>query len=238
MEAEFELPIPYYIDLGKKHVLLPVFGALLNPHAGLVWHLKRNFRPDWDNAVNGREDAFRRELPRVFTSPRYIVSARGACLRRPDGSNLTDVDAVVLDTSSGRLILVQLKWPDIYGRSLAERNSKRINLLKANDWVNRVSDWIGGRTSSGIAPALGFTAAGAVPPAILVIARHVARFSGEGQYDLRAKWASWPGLVCALSAQPDGDVIELAGSLQGPAQPGCKEASVYHLPGLTVEVRA
>ncbi|MFN3627829.1 MAG: hypothetical protein ACK4S3_08125 [Parvibaculum sp.] len=69
---------------------------------------------------------------------RCIVPDRGCNLRKSDGSNVTEVDPAVIDRETSDLCLVQLKWPDIYGRSLIERESGRSNLAKANDWVDRV----------------------------------------------------------------------------------------------------
>lgn len=241
-ERDHEMPLPYYIDFGRHFVLLPVFGGLMNPYAGLVSHLRRTYRQDWDRSVDGRERVFRDELRQMFPPPRYVVPVRGIRLRRDDGSELTDVDAVILDTQTGRLMLVQLKWPDIYGRSLAERNSRRINLLKANEWVGRVSEWVGDRSSGEVATALNVGMAGDQPPAILVIARHVARFSGETAYDARAQWISWPTLAQIRTQSPESDVLELLAAKPARVERDRHSAAravpvVYHLPGLVVEIR-
>jgi len=151
--------------------LLPMFGGLLNPHAGLLEHLRRNYRRDWDGIVDGRENIFRRELRQLLPEPRYMVLGTGLRLRRKDGSTLTDADAVVLDRETGDVVFVQLKWYDVYGFNLAERNSRRDNLLtKGNEWVAKVHAWIDGRTSAEIAKAYGWGEAGDAAPRILVMA--------------------------------------------------------------------
>ena len=38
-ERDFELPLPYYIDFGRHFFLLPMFGGLMNAHAGMVSYL-------------------------------------------------------------------------------------------------------------------------------------------------------------------------------------------------------
>jgi hypothetical protein len=234
------MPLPYYIDFGRHFVLLPMFGGLMNASAGLTWHLRRMYRRDWDRSVDGREKVFRDDLREFFPSPRYLIPDRGVRLRRADGSELTDVDAIVLDHQTGRLALIQLKWPDTYGRSIAERNSRRINLLKANEWVGRVSQWIGGRSAGEVSAVLGIGSAGSMPPALLVLARHAARFSGEAQYDARAHWLSWPSLVRNYHNSPGGDVL---GSLEKhrvkPKSRVRKRkpiVNVHRFPSLTVEV--
>lgn len=240
-ERDYEIPVPYYIDFGRHFVLLPIFGGLLNAHAGLVSHLRRVYRTDWDRAVGTRETVFRNDLQELFSPPRYLIAERGMRLRRPNGSELTDLDAIVLDHQTGKLLLIQLKWPDIYGRSLSERNSRRINLLKANEWVSRVNEWIGVRSSRDVAAELGLRAAGPEPPTMLVIARHAVRFSGEKGYDDRAYWISWPDLMQMKSKNPETDLLQLIceeTTRRRQASPIiAKSPSIYHLKTLTVEVR-
>lgn len=245
-ERDFEIPLPYYVDFGRDFVLLPAFGGLMNPSAGLVWHLRREYRSDWDRAVDGREHMFRRDLRALFPEPRYVVPERGIRLKRDDGTDLTDVDAVVLDKHTGSLVLVQLKWPDIYGRSLTERNSRRLNLLKANEWVSRVHDWIAGRSAGEIAKAVGLGPAGARSPWIVVIARHTAQFVNEVEYDQRAQWISWPRLVQLCTQSPEHDIFSLLADRDQELSDhrrhngsdfATNPVTYYQLPGLTVEVR-
>ncbi len=239
-EARHEIPLPYYIDAGKDFVLLPIFGGLLNPHAGLLEHLRRKYRKDWDRIVDGREDIFRKELQQLLPEPRHMVLGTGLKLRRKDGSTLTDADAVVLDRETGDLVFVQLKWYDVYGFSLAERDSRRDNLLtKGNEWIERVHGWIDGRTSAEIAQTYGWGPASDSAPRLLVMARHSSRFAGETRYDARALWTSWhalteemhdpvcEGFVAAISKAPH---LKSDGGSRG-------DVSCLELPGISVEVR-
>lgn len=241
-ERHYELPLPYYIDFGQHFVLLPMFGGLMNASAGLTRHLRQVYSPDWDRAVDGREKVFRDDLRELFPTPRYLIPDREFALKRADGSELTDIDAVILDNQTGRIALVQLKWLDIYGRSLAERNSRRLNFLKANKWVDRVSEWVGGRSSGEIATGLGLGSSGSAPPILLVLARHAARFSGETQYDSRACWASWPTLVQTCRTSPERDVFKMLDRSQNRSWTRKRRRkpaiSIHELPGLTVEVRS
>jgi hypothetical protein len=237
-ERDHEIPLPYYIDFGKDFVLLPTFGGLMNPCAGLVWHVRSEFRPDWDRAVDGREARFRDDLRSLFPAPRYVVPAKGAVLKRPDGSHLTDIDAMVLDRSAGELVLVQLKWPDLHGRSLAERNSRRLNLLKANEWVEKVAGWVDGRSAHDVGAQLGLEGAGRRPPVLLVLARHAARFAGETGYDRMARWMSWPVLVEAYGRSPKAGIVSALRRPRGGSQASAPPTvSTHQLLGLKVEVR-
>ena len=235
-DRDHDHPLPYYIDFGRDFVLLPMFGGLLNPYGGALLRLRSGYGKAWDRAVNGREAIFRDDLRSLLPASRYAVAPTGRKLKRPDGSDLTDVDAVVLDRSTGDLVLVQLKWPDIYGRSLSERNSRRLNLLKANDWVDKVHGWIAGRSADEVAQALGLGRANPRPPVLLVMARHTAQFSRERGFDHRARWISWPSFVAAYKASQKTGLVS---ALRHPKAPKLKPSvSVHELPGLKVEVRA
>lgn len=242
-EQDHEIPLPYYIPVGHDFVLLPIFGGVMNAHAGLVHHLRRKHRKEWDRAVDAREAVFREDLREAFPAPRYILPNHGVRLKREDGSHLTDIDAVVLDTGTGQVLLIQLKWPDIHGRSLSERNSRRANLLKANEWVDRVHGWVDGRTSREIAAEWGLGGGSDRAPEILVIARHAAIFTGEAGYDARATWVTWGRLL--QQAVSDQAVVPEDGSPSVDEEPRAMrprstrrgETVTHRLPGLTVEVR-
>lgn len=242
-ERHFEIPLPFYVDIGRDYVLLPAFGSLLNPFSGTVRQLRSIYRKHWDGGVDGREPIFRRDLCQAFPAPRFLVPENGFELRGPDGRVLTDIDAVILDRKTGSLALVQLKWYDIYGRSLRERASRRTNLLeKGNEWVGKVSDWCAGRSAAAVAKALHLEGGRSDRrPEIFVVARHAARFSATGTYDRQAAWMCWAELVqTASQARKDDVLAETARKYRGG---GKKRRSTdiitknYSLPDLGVEVR-
>lgn len=238
-ERDFEIPLPYYIDFGRHHYLLPVFGGLMNPGAGLVWHLRREYRTDWDRVVDLREQVFREDLRSLFSPETHLIPSHGFKLRRADGTVITDVDAVIVEKRSGALALLQLKWFDIYGRSLAERHSKRSNLLKANAWVQKVSEWIAGRSADETAKALGLQGAGKDQPLLLIVARHAASFGGERDQDPRANWISWPKLARTRSESAGQDLRTLlqVAKRQLSSQGWRRKNVSFQLPNLTVDVR-
>ncbi|HFF2056887.1 hypothetical protein KK196_12095 [Pseudomonas aeruginosa] len=209
-EKAHETPCSFYISLDKEHVLLPCFGALANPYFALFRHLRHSYKSDWDRSVDRREAIFRNDLAKAFPEPNFLVPSHGFRLRRINGSQITDVDAIILDKRHGTMVLVQLKWHDVFGFSLPERESRRRNIVKANEWTQRVLSWIDGRTSAELVKALGLDAtASDTPPILYVVARYAARFSGELDQDPRASWLGWPEILNVLDEHPTGDVLSL-----------------------------
>lgn len=241
-ERHHEIPLPYYIEFGRDFVLLPCFGALLNPYAGLLWKLKSVYRSDWDRGVEERETIFRADLCTAFPAPRFLVTQTGFTLRRPNGECITDIDAVIVDRETGSLALVQLKWHDIFGRSLRERSSRMRNLLAANTWVQRVIDWISGRSAAEIGTALKLAnLASDKQPLLFVLTRHTAHFTGATTYDTRAAWLGWAQLLRAAQRITDTDLLQTIFQefqsrdeiLENSEQRSSME---FHLPDLFVEV--
>ncbi len=242
-EHAFEVPTVFYIGLGKDFLLLPCFGALTNPYFAMFRHLRETYRPDWDRAVDLREAIFRTDLATVFPQSRFIIPEHGFKLRRTDGSVITDIDALIIDRQTGDLALVQLKWHDIYGFSLKERDSRRRNIAKANDWVERVAGWVDDQSSNEVASALGIkTQASTKPPLLYVLARYSARFSGDHIHDRRAIWMGWPEVLAASKQSLPRNLSPL---LEIPAwifsnqqqfeQPETKSQD-FHFPDLTVTI--
>lgn len=242
-EHAYEAPTPFYVDLGRDFVLLACFGALTNPYFALFRHLRATHKADWDRAVDRREDVFRSDLSRLFPAPRYLVPSRGFQVRRPDGSRLTDIDAVIFDRDSGTCALVQLKWHDVFGRSLRERESRRRNIALANEWVRRIVSWINDRSSAEVATALGVQGAGSArPPMLYVIARYLACFSGEEDQDPRATWLGWPEVLRAMGecdgTDPLAQLPQLAIAHRSQFAAMEDVSEEFSFPGIKIELHA
>ena len=242
-DSAFETPTPFHVDLGRDFVLLPCFGALTNPYFALFRHLRQSYRADWDRGVDRREEVFRADLARLFAEPRFVVPPRGFLLSRNNGTLLTDIDAIIIDRECGSVALVQLKWHDIFGLSLSERESRRRNLAKASEWTAKVANWVGGRSSREVLRQLRIDVpASDRPPLLYVIARYTARFSGDEAQDARASWLGWAEVQQAM-ADPSvaSDPLALMPvqvmSHQKKYESPIMEDVSFQLPGLEVILR-
>lgn len=242
-ERAFEPPSVFYVSLGKDFLLLPCFGALMNPFYAMFRHLRESYRADWDRAVDLREAIFRADLATAFPRSRFIIPGHGYKLRRPDGSIITDIDALILDRETGDLALVQLKWHDVFGFSLSERESRRRNIARANEWVERVSTWISNQSSQEVISALGIKAnASQRPPILYVLARYSARFSGNHVHDERASWMGWPEVLTASRQSLPGahspllEIPDWIATCQKQFEQPGTESRDFHFPGLTITI--
>jgi len=242
-QKAYEIPTHYYVGLGRDFVLMPCFGALSNPYYSLFRHLRNEYRSDWDKNVDRREAVFRAELAAFLPESRFLVLGQGYKLRRSDGSVATDIDAVAVDRISGRVALFQLKWHDIFGRSLSERESRKRNMAAAASWVDTVALALDGASSKEACRRMGIAGnAGSLPPVMIVLARYMARFSGDGEPDPRASWLAWPEFQQAFSvADPDDPLAsvgrkadEYRSSFTGPSGPPLRETFSFR--NLTVDL--
>lgn len=220
--SRYDTPLPFYIGLGPDFVLAPSMSALMNPFVDMVQHLRKQYRSDWDKAVFDREDRLRKEIAALLPAPRFKVSTSGVKLKRPDGSLLTDIDAAIMDSLHGTVALLQIKWHDVFSRSLRERESRRLNMLGAKDWVEKVYGWVADRDSAAVAHAIGFknlSTGQAGPPVLVVMTRHAARFSGEASGDPRSAWVSWPEFARSVhECSPNTDVLRIVANQHTPSK--------------------
>lgn len=176
----------------------PVFGGLNNPFTWVTRKLKRTFRSDWDRAVNAREAAFRDDLRALFPEPRFYMPDKPRRLRR-SGRTITDIDAAVLDRTTGTFAVFQLKWHDAFENSLAERASRQKNAtVEGNAWVDVVSRYCEGLSGTDRALLMGIgprEATRATAMHLFVLTRNAAKFSGGDARDSRAAWISWYDLM-------------------------------------------
>lgn len=201
-----DFPLPYNLRFGKYFALLPQFGQLGNACTFLVTELRRKYREDWDKAVNKREALFQQDLYALLPEPCHIKGRENVVLRASSKTTSTDIDAVLFERSSNCIYLFQLKWFDVFGLRLKERQSKLTNLLdKGTEWIDRVQHWLSTVPRKEVVKALAldqYTESQTAEIRLVILTRHSAQFSGPHKYDERAAWISWPTLYRAVSETP------------------------------------
>jgi hypothetical protein len=191
-------PPPPLVQVARDKVAWSVAGTLAAPLEFLLTQLRARYRPEWDRAVNSREERFRAEIYRLFSTPapdRFVTAGRPVRIRDA-GRVRTDVDALVYDRQTGDLALFQLKWQDALGFSSTRLASGRRNFVSETaEWVSRVGEWLRARTLQEAARTLGLSGADAKRVAgvrLFVLGRNFAHFSGAEPEETSIAWATWP----------------------------------------------
>jgi len=192
------VPPPIYFQTSNNQLIRSVAGCMGNPIRLLNSELKRKFTKDYDEAVNRREDRFRRELFMFFPDQRIVKIPREINISF-DGIK-TDIDAVVYDTTTRSLGLFQLKWQDPFAQSMQERRSRISNLFpKANEWIDKMRIWTQSFDVKTILNALQITKYAPNARAVdniyvFVIARNHIHFTGVKTNETVA-WGSWYQII-------------------------------------------
>jgi hypothetical protein len=133
---------PLLIDFGNGMVLRPVSSVFRNPFVSIrllqEWR-EPNARND---LVAPREAWLRDDIYALFQGNRYH-RIPGSIKIRLAGRLVTDIDAAILDRTSGELALFQLKWQDYSTGDIRELRSKAQNLAtEMETWAGKVISWL------------------------------------------------------------------------------------------------
>lgn len=191
---------PPLIRISKEFVLKSIAGALNNPFAYLTRSLKCNYERDYFNAVNDREKVFKIELYELLKAPNLITISRNINLKL-DGKLITDIDALIYDTNSKTIFLIQLKWLDDYGSSMKMRNNMSKNFYSSSiKWIDNVKSWL---LKNDVTELLkhdlkSIKKDGVLNIELLILGRNFSHFSDQKE-DKRAIWCSWYTLIKLVS---------------------------------------
>ena len=182
---------PPFIKIGNKYVIRSIKGCLHHPVMFLHKALSEKYSADYSRGLNNREDTFRKNLYSLFEDGRIVKIDRSIRIKMKSAGIETDIDAILFDTKTKNLALIQLKWQDKYSTDLKERNSRADNFYKkANEWVDKIEKWKELNTDKQILNALGIKGSKFNQCYIFVIGRYNTHFYGK-EMDERATWGSW-----------------------------------------------
>lgn len=123
------------------------------------------------------------DLLHLFLGERYERMQAPARLRR-NGMTVTDIDAAIMDRSTGELALFQLKWQDFNSNDVTKQRSRAKNFVeKVDSWANETEKWISEFGRQALCQALrirGKPDAASVNVRLFAIGRSAARFRSYG----------------------------------------------------------
>ena len=195
--SEPAVDIAPFLSINSSTVVVSIAGALTSPFDFMLAELYRRYRKDWDRAVDGREEHFRKELNDLFSTQRFAKAEKPLKLRN-EGRVATDIDAALFDKTTGTLGLFQLKWQDPFGTSMRKRNSKMMNFLVETDqWISTVSSILH-ETPEVLNHLIGDRTVRIQDTKrihLFVIGRHFSHFSGEASRDSEGAKGTWPQVL-------------------------------------------
>lgn len=195
-------PIPPLIQCSDDHVIRPLAGATSDEvMLFLLNALQRSFPKEYDRAQRTREGVMQRAVERVVSAALPTLEYRGNIKLRQDGKVLTDLDLVMVEPSSGQVVLVQLKHQDPYGADLATMLARtgRLN-QQVSDWLRKVQSWLASASTSELRSTLRLPS-GTVRPkvSLVVLTRHYAHSLRIVVNEEDATFANWNQLVAAIA---------------------------------------
>ena len=175
--------MPMLLEISDGYWLAPVSSIFRNPFTAI--RMLNEFRhPATVQSVRKpREQWMISELYALFEGSRYQVVELPTRLKR-GGKLVTDIDAAVLDMTTGELGLFQLKWQDFGSNQLRTIRSKAKNFVeRVSLWADQVDAWIEEFGEAELCRALKLKLPrGTVPTSVatFAIGRSGARFASYG----------------------------------------------------------
>jgi len=134
--------IPMLIEVSNGYFLSPVSSIFRNPFHGIRMMHEWASNGPASSVAEPREDWMRIELYHLFLGNRYHIIDGATRLKR-EGATVTDIDAAILDWTTGELALFQLKWQDFSTSDIDVQRSKAKNFVtRVDQWARRVRAWI------------------------------------------------------------------------------------------------
>lgn len=197
-------PPPPFIKISEQHLYRSIAGTLSNPYFFMNRMLRKSFKKDYSKAVNEREEQFRNDLYGLFQA-KHILKCNTPVFLKSGGKKVTDIDAMLFDTHSCSLLLVQLKWMEPFGRNMRERFSKSKNFVeRAEKWIDSVIHWRERNNPYNLLSNFeDLKEKNEIQEVqLLIIGRYYSYFSGQN-IDQRAAWSSWYQIKRLSLESPD-----------------------------------
>lgn len=195
-------PIAPLIQCSDDHVIRPLAGATSDEvMLFLLNALQHSFPKEYDRAQRAREGVMQRAVERAVSAALPTLEYRGNIKLRQGGKVLTDLDLVMVEPSSERVALVQLKHQDPYGADLATMLSRtgRLN-QQVSDWLRKVRSWLAAASTSELRATLRLPSSTARPEVrLLVLTRHYAHSLRLVMDEEDATFANWNQFVAAIA---------------------------------------
>lgn len=186
-----QAPCAPLIKISKNQYIHSCAGSLYHPFSFMLDNLTMR-HPDLCNSNRAKREA-------VFRTQLYDMMPKFRCIDHPiiiakNGQRMTDIDAAVIDHTTGEIALFQLKWQDHTSLSPKTLLSKAQNYTKeVADWIEKVTKWIEDSSAVEIASLLGIKAKFVDKSKIYLftLGREHGNYSGEAPAASNCAWVQW-----------------------------------------------
>lgn len=189
------------IRISQHQYLRSMFGCLYRPFEFLLDELRHQYPADWDRNTRDREHTFRKELYEFFDNTHNILVDRSMVVSQKN-KIITDIDACIIDKTTGQIALFQLKWQDLIYLSNKSLLSKKANYeKKVSYWIENIKKWIAVCDNKAIADCLGISPKyiDKTKIKLFVLGRFNANYSGTSIQADGVVFGQWYQVVLLLS---------------------------------------
>lgn len=194
--------VPHLVEISPGYrVRLPA-ANFRNPFTGIRMRHERGSPNAMDAVRIHREAWMASDLCALFKGNRY-QRLDGQVILRRNRDIVTDIDAAILDTTTGEVALFQLKWQDFATSAVKSQVSKARNYNREVDrWAQKVEIWIKQFGGAALCRNLRFKSPPGFEPSaihLFAIGRSRARFRSFGVHTesttvASASWAEFVNL--------------------------------------------
>ena len=134
--------MPLLLEISDGYWLAPVSSIFRNPLQAIRMLNEHRFPSIGPSIRAPREEWMISDLCGLFQGNRYQVVDTPTRLKR-NNVTITDIDAAILDKTTGELALFQLKWQDFGSNLLRKIRSRAKNFVdQVSTWANHTDGWI------------------------------------------------------------------------------------------------
>lgn len=173
-------PLPLLVQSSDHDCIRCLVGVDENSMQFLLDSLRHHFPADYDRQQQSREKSMQVALARILNGAFLDLEYRENIKVKVHGQLVTDIDLVVVEITTGTVLLCQLKHQEMYGSDVYSKYVRTTRLKEqASRWLTSIDGWIEAVGQSRVRASLRI--GNSVPPLLIyrvVVARHYCHSLG------------------------------------------------------------
>lgn len=207
--------LPFIIEFSETAYIRSLAGSQMAPAQFMLEALRHHFPGEYDTHQRKREASMQRAIERLLSENFGALEYRRNINLRADGQPVTDIDLVVIEKLFGTVLIVQLKYQDLYGGDFRAEGTRSERLLnEAVRWLSATGTWLSSAGEDRFKSAIGLRKRFHISKVYrLILTRHFAHPLTRARLDGQTAYATWLQFVNAveLMKHNQGNIRTLAG---------------------------